>query len=97
MTSQNYIHIDVDIDKLDESVKLMYDSLKEWWSSSYLADLDPDDNIPAVIEQWSEKYINTDITKDAIEKIKEASPLKEIKIKLVIDLLTREGFLKIRR
>jgi len=85
----------VDIDNLDYSLKLMYDALKEWWSSSYLADLDPDDNIPAVIEQWSEKYVNTDITKDAIEKIKEASPPEEIKIKLVIDLLSREGFLKL--
>jgi hypothetical protein len=85
----------VDIDNLDDSLKLIYNALKEWWSSDYLADLDPDDNIPAVIEQWSEKYVNTDIVKDAIEKIKEASPPEEFEIKLVIDLLTREGFLKL--
>jgi hypothetical protein len=87
--------IKVDIDRLENSNKLMYDVLKEWWLSSYLSDLDPDENIPAVIGQWSEKYINSDVTKDAIEKIKEAFPPEEIKIKLVIDLLTREGFLKL--
>lgn len=89
------MEISIDIDNLDDSLKLIYDTLKEWWSSDYLADLDPDDNIPAVIEQWSEKYVNTDIVKDAIEKIREASPPEEIKIKLVIDLLTREGFLNL--
>jgi hypothetical protein len=93
--SKDYISLNVDIDRLDESNKLMYDALKEWWSSSYISDLDPDENIPAVIEQWSERYINTDITKDAIEKIKEAFPPEEIKIKLTINLLTREGFLKL--
>jgi hypothetical protein len=87
--------IKVDIDRLDEANKLMYDTLKEWWSYSYLSDLDPDENIPAVIEQWADKYINSDVTKDAIEKIKEASPPEGIKVKLIIDLLTREGFLKL--
>ena len=87
--------INVDIDRLDDSNKLIYDALKEWWLSSYISDLDPDENIPAIIEQWIDKYVNTDVTKDAIEKIKEASPPEEIKIKLVIDLLTREGFLKL--
>ncbi len=95
-TSGNYIpDINVDIERLDESNKLIHDTLKEWWPSGYLSDLDPDENIPAIIEQWSSKYINTDVTKDAIEKIKEASPPEEIKIKLTIDLLTREGFLKL--
>ncbi len=95
-TSGNYIYdINIDIDKLDESNKLIYDALKEWWSSSYLSDLDPDENIPVVIEQWTDKYINTDVTIDAIEKIKEASPPENIKIKLIIDLLTHEGFLKL--
>ena len=95
ITSKNYLYIDIDIYKLDESTKLIYDVLKEWWSSSYITDLNPEEHIPAVIEQWTDKYINTDTTKDAIEKIKEASPPEEIKIKLVIDLLTREGFLKL--
>lgn len=93
--SKNYISLNVDIDRLEESNKLMYEVLKEWWSSSYISDLDPDENIPAIIEQWVDKYINTDIAKYAIEKIKEASPPEEIKIKLIIDLLTREGFLKL--
>lgn len=90
MTYKEIREINVYIDRLDYSNKLMYDALKEWWLSSYLYE-----NIPAVIGQWTEKYINTDVTKDAIEKIKEASPPEEIKIKLVIDLLTREGFLKL--
>ena len=95
MTYNEIKEINVDIDRLDDSNRSMYNALEEWWSSSYLSDLDPDENIPAITEQWSEKYINTDVTKDAIEKIKEASPPEEIKIKLVIDLLTREGFLKL--
>jgi len=94
-TFKNYISIDIDIDKLYESNKLIYDALKQWWPSSYISDLDPDEHIPAVIEQWTDKYINTDTTKDAIEKIKDASPPEEIKIKLIIDLLTRDGFLKL--
>lgn len=94
MTYNEIKEINVDIDRLDDSNRSMYNALEEWWPSSYLSDLDPDENIPAITEQWSEKYINTDVTKDAIEKIKEASPPEEIKIKLIIDLLDR-GFLKL--
>jgi hypothetical protein len=95
ITSQDEITIEIDINKLDESNKLINDALKEWWPYSYISDLDPDEHIPAVIEQWSSKYINTDITKYAIEMVKEASTPEEIKIKLIIDLLTRDGFLKL--
>lgn len=89
MTYKEIREINVYIDRLDYSNKLMYDALKEWWLSSYLYE-----NIPAVIGQWTEKYINTDVTKDAIEKIKEASPPEDfLMVVLAIFIMTLAVFM----
>ena len=87
--------IAIDIDKLDEAPTSMYNSIREWWDYSYLSDLDPDENIPAIIEQWESKYINTPIVKEAIQKIKDANPPEEITIKLSIELLTHDNYIKL--
>lgn len=87
--------IAIDIDKLEDTSSMMYNTIREWWESSYLSDLDPDENIPAITEQWESKYVNTPMVKEAIQKIKDANPPEEITIKLSIDLLTHDNFIKL--
>ena len=87
--------IAIDIYKLDEVPPMIYKAIKEWWDYSYISDLDPDEHIPAIIEQWESKYINTPIVKEAIQKIKDANPPEEITIKLSIDLLDHDNFIKL--
>ena len=89
-----YLTIDIPINYLEDAPSLLNTKLNNWWNTSYLADLNPDENIPFVIEQLQTKYINTEITKEAIQKIRDANPPNEITVKLVIDLLT-DNFLKL--
>lgn len=44
-----YLKVNVDIHNLNEVPSLIYDVLKEWWDTSYLSDLNSEDNIPAII------------------------------------------------
>ena len=89
-----YLTVDIPIDYLEDAPSLLSTKLNNWWDTSYLSDLNPDENIPFVIEQWQTKYINTEITKEAIQKIRDTNPPNEITVKLVIDLLT-DNFLKL--
>ncbi len=90
-----YLTVNIHIDYLEDAPSLLSTSLHNWWNTSYLSDLDPNENIPFIIDQWLTKYINTDITKEAIQKIRDANPSDEITVKLVIDLLTDGNFLKL--
>jgi len=97
--NQNYKHeyltVNISIDYLEDAPSLLSTTLHEWWNTSYLSDLDPNENIPFIVTQWLDKYINTETTKEAIQKIRDANPPNEITIKLVIDLLTDSNFLKL--
>lgn len=90
-----YLTVNIPIDYLEDAPSLISTTLHNWWNTSYLSDLNPDENIPFVIEQWLTKHINTDIMKEAIQKIKDANPPLNITIKLVIELLTSNNFLKL--
>jgi len=90
-----YLTVNIPINYLEDAPSLLSTTLHRWWDDSYLSDLDPNENIPFVIEQWMTKYVNTDITKEAIQKIRDSNPPDEITVKLVIDLLTDGNFLKL--
>lgn len=94
---QNYIRTDINIDinYLEDAPSILSVALHNWWNYSYLADLDPNENIPLVVVQWLNKYINTETTNEAIQKIRDANPPEEITIKLVVELLTNDQFLKL--
>lgn len=89
-----YLTVNIPIDYLEDAPSLLSTTLHEWWNTSYLSDLNPDENIPFVTEQWMTKHINTNTTKEAIQKIRDANPPNEITFKLVIELLT-DNFLKL--
>lgn len=95
MTKHEYLKVSADIDNLEQVPSLIYDTLKEWWNTSYLYDLNPDEMIPEIVEQWKTKHIDTNSMKEAIQKIKDANVPDGIKIKLVMELLTSDGFLKL--
>ncbi len=90
-----YLTVNIPIDYLEDAPSLLSIKLNNWWNTSYLSDLNPDENIPFVIQQWLDKYINTPIVTEAIQKIKDAIPPNEITVKLVVDLLTDSNFLKL--
>ncbi len=90
-----YLTVNIPIDYLEDAPSILSTTLNNWWNTSYLSDLNPDENIPFVIEQWQNKHINTDTMKEAIQKIKDANPPDNITIKLVIELLTSDNFLKL--
>lgn len=94
---QPYIRTDINIDinYLEDAPSILSVALHNWWNYSYLSDLDPNENIPLVVVQWLNKYINTEITKEAIQKIKDANPPPDIIIKLVVELLDNNQFLKL--
>jgi len=94
---KHYVNMDIDIDinNLDEASEILYKVLQDWWDTSYLGDLDSSENIPVIIEQWLYKYINIGTTKEAIQKIKDANPPNEITMKLSIDLLDGDKYIKL--
>lgn len=87
--------IHIDINHLDEAPDILYDTLQEWWDTSYLGDLDSSEHIPIIIEQWLYKYIKSDATEEAIQKIRNANPPEFITIKLDIDLLSEDKYIKL--
>lgn len=94
---QPYIRTDIEIpiDYLEDTPSILSVALHNWWNYSYLSDLDPNENIPLIVVQWLNKYINTEITNEAIQKIRDANPPPEIIIKLIVELLDNNQFLKL--
>lgn len=94
---QTYIRTDINIDinYLEDAPSILNTALHNWWNYSYLSDLDPNENIPFIMEQWQTKYINTNVMKEAIQKIRDANPPLDITIKLVVELLDNNQFLKL--
>lgn len=84
---QTEIKLDINSsDLIKDASVLMSDILTKVWSGTYLSDLDVDDYIGLVIDLWTTHYINSNKTKDAINKIKSANPPLNIKTYLVFNL-----------
>jgi len=83
---QTDIKLDIFSDFTKEAPKVIKDTLEKVWSETYFADLDVDDYIDIVTDIWMRYYINSDITKEAIGKIKNANPPKDLKIYLEFNL-----------
>lgn len=90
-----YLTVNIPIDYLEDAPSILSTTLHNWWETSYLSDLNPDENIPFVIDQWQQKLLNTEILKESIQKIKDSLIPTTINIKLVIELLTNDNFLKL--
>lgn len=70
----------------DIAPKLISEIIKKVWPETYLADLDYEDYIEIIVDLWLDYYIQSDKTKDAISKIKNANPPKDLKVYLVFNL-----------
>lgn len=92
---QTEIHLDIYSDLQTEASKLISDTLRKVWSETYIADLDVEDYIDIVKDLWLNYYISSDNTKEAIIKIRDANPPKDIKIYLVFNIFDGEDNLKI--
>lgn len=80
------IKLDIFSDFTEEAPKMIKDILEKVWPETYFADLDVNDYIDIVTDIWMRYYINSDITKEAIGKIKAANPPKDLKIYLEFNL-----------
>lgn len=92
---QTEIKLDIYSDTATEAPKLISNTLKDAWPDTYLSYLDVEDYIDIVVDLWLSHYILSEETKEAINKIKQANPPKDIKIYLVFNLFDREDNLKI--
>lgn len=90
-----YLTVNIPIDYLEDAPALISTTLNNWWETSYLSDLNPDENIPFVIESWQQRLLNTNTLKEAVQKIKDSLFPDAITVKLVIELLTDDNFLKL--
>ena len=84
------IKLDILSDISKESHISIAENLKKVWQETYLSDLDIDDYIDIVVDLWTTHYINSDKTKDAINKIKSANPPQKLKIYIVFNLFDDE-------
>ncbi len=88
---QTEIKLDVNSsDIIKDAAKLITDTLNKVWSETYLGDLDVDDYIELAIDIWVRYYIDSDKTKGAIRKIKDAKPPTGLKTYLVFNLFDDE-------
>jgi len=83
---QTDIKLDISTDFAKDAPKIIKDTLEKVWPETYFADLDVDDYIDIVTDIWVRYYINSDITKEVINKIKNANPPKDLKIYLEFNL-----------
>lgn len=87
---QTEIKSDISVDMSKEAPKLITDILRKVWPDTYLSDLDVEDYVEIVTDLWLRYYIQSDKTKDAVSKIKQASPPSNLKIYLVFNLFDRD-------
>lgn len=88
---QTEIKLDIDSSDLTkDALILISDMLQKEWPNTYLSDLDVNDYIEIVTDLWTRHYINSDKTKEAINKIKSANPPSSIKTYLVFNLFDDE-------
>ena len=77
-------------DIIKDATTLISDTLNKVWPETYLADLDVDDYIELVADIWIRHYIDSDKTKESIDKIKKAGPPEGLKTYLVFNLFDDE-------
>ena len=82
-------------DLTKNSQKIIADTLEKVWPETYFSDLDVKDYIDTVTDIWTRYYINSDTTKEAISKIKNANPPKDMKICLEFNLFNDDDDLLI--
>lgn len=87
---QTEIKLDINQDIIKDAQSLISTTLEKVWSDTYFADLDPQDYIDIVVDLWIRYYIDSDITKEAISKIKTSNPPSNLKINLVFNLFDDE-------
>ncbi len=88
---QTELKLDINSSDLIKDVTILIsDTLNKVWSQTYLADLDIDDYIELVVDLWVRHYIESDKTKEAINKIKSAQPPKNLTTYLVFNLFDDE-------
>jgi len=69
---------------------LIRDALTKIWPYTYFRDMDITEYTELVTNIWMKNYINSDITKEAIKKIKDAKPPKGLNIYIEFNLLTED-------
>ncbi len=84
------IKLDIFENLSDITPKLISETIKKVWPETYLADLDYEDYIEIIVDLWLNYYIQSDKTKEAIIKIKDANPPKDLKVYLVFNLFDDE-------
>lgn len=88
---QTEIKLDINSSDLSkDAYDLISDNLTKVWSETYLSDLDVSDYIELVTDLWITHYINSEKTKEAMNKIKMANPPVSIKTYLVFNLFEDE-------
>lgn len=92
---KTYIKLDIFSDFNKDAPKIIAETLEKVWPETYFSDLDIKDYIDVVTDVWTRYYINSDITKEAISKIKTANPPKDLKIYLEFNLFNNEDDLLI--
>lgn len=83
---QTEIELDINQDMIKDAQSIIKTTLEKVWPDTYFADLDPEDYIEIVTDLWTRHYIDSDITKEAISKIKASNPPSNLKIYLVFNL-----------
>lgn len=78
------------LDIIKEVPSLITDTLRKIWPDTYFSDLDVEEYIPIITELWIKNYIDSTITKEALDKIKQANPPQKLKIYLVFNLLDND-------
>ena len=84
------IKLDIFSDFIIDTPKIIADILKNVWPETYFSDLDVNDYIDIITDIWMKYYINSNTTKEAISKIKNANPPKYLKIYLEFNLFDRD-------
>lgn len=92
---QTEIKLDIYSDIEKDASLLISNTLRKVWLDTYLADLDIDDYIDMVTDVWMKHYITSPITKEAINKILQKNPPKNLKISLSFNLFDNDDYLKI--
>ncbi len=88
---QTEIKLDINSsDIIKDATMLISDTLNKVWSETYLADLDIDDYIEIAIDIWIRYYIDSDKTKEAINKIKLANSPEGLTTYIVFNLFDDE-------
>lgn len=77
-------------DIIKDTTALISDILNKVWPETNLADLDIDDYIELAVDIWIRYYVDSEKTKEAVDKIRRANPPEGLKTYLVFNLFDDE-------